>query len=163
QDRFKSEIVDQDNYVLSLARYIHQNPVKAGIVQKAADYRWSSYDSYLNKDNYFVKMLDIDTILGLFSDDRNIAINKYREFMNENSKEVFVDLNEDIEVMDEEVAREIFKQMLIGQGLKVEKGVKGNIYDSLIKDFRVRTNLSTRKIADITGLNKDRVNKILRS
>jgi len=32
QDRFKSEVIEQDSYILSLARYIHQNPVKAGIV-----------------------------------------------------------------------------------------------------------------------------------
>ncbi|WP_207707732.1 hypothetical protein [Alkaliphilus serpentinus] len=48
QDRFKSEVVEEDNYVLSLARYIHQNPVKAGIVKKAAAYGWSSYNCYLN-------------------------------------------------------------------------------------------------------------------
>ncbi len=35
QDRFRSEVVEDDNYVLSLARYIHQNPVKAGIVNQA--------------------------------------------------------------------------------------------------------------------------------
>ena len=41
QDRFKSEVIEQDSHILCLARYIHQNPVKAGIVQKAADYKLS--------------------------------------------------------------------------------------------------------------------------
>ncbi|MHB1125422.1 MAG: transposase [Bacillota bacterium] len=160
QDRFKSEVVEQDNYVLSLARYIHQNPVKAGIIRKAADYRWSSYNSYLNKNNYFVKMLDTDIVMDLFSDDRKVALKKFEEFMNENTKESFIDLDKDIEIMDEEAARKLFERMLIGQGL--EKGVKMQPSDTLIKEFRDKTNLPIRKIAAITGLKKDRVNSILR-
>ncbi|MDI6601193.1 MAG: hypothetical protein QME46_05370 [Thermoanaerobacteraceae bacterium] len=77
QDRFKSEAVEQDSYVLSLARYIHQNPVKAGIVEKVADYKWSSYGCYLNDNNYFTKMVDTDTILGLFSEDKKAAVKKF--------------------------------------------------------------------------------------
>jgi len=42
QDRFKSEPVDDDPYFLTVIRYIHQNPEKAGISRKE-DYRWSSY------------------------------------------------------------------------------------------------------------------------
>jgi len=51
QDIFRSEVIEQDSYLLCLARYIHQNPVKAGIVQKAADYKWSSYHGYPNGGN----------------------------------------------------------------------------------------------------------------
>ena len=162
QDRFRSEVVEQDSYVLSLARYIHQNPVKAGIVQKAADYRWSSYLSYLNKNNYFAKIVDIDAIMNLFSNDRKVAVKKFEEFMNERSTETFIDFNEEIEVMEEEAAKELFEQLLIGQGLEVDNGAKLRIPSDLIKEFRARTNLSIRKIAAITGLNKDKVNKILK-
>ena len=48
QDRFKSEPVDDFNYVATLFRYIHQNPVKAGIVENVDDYRWSSWHDYLS-------------------------------------------------------------------------------------------------------------------
>ena len=46
EDRFKSEPVDDNGYFLTLLRYIHQNPVEAGIVGQAADYRWSSWHDY---------------------------------------------------------------------------------------------------------------------
>jgi hypothetical protein len=45
----------------------------------------------------------------------------------------------------------------------VHQGGKVYFPDELIRDFRVKTKLSIRKIAEITGLNKDRVNKILKS
>lgn len=38
QGRFKSILVDKDNYLLELSRYIHLNPVRAGIVEKPEDY-----------------------------------------------------------------------------------------------------------------------------
>ena len=35
QDRYKSEKVENDEYLMTVIRYIHQNPVKAGAVKKA--------------------------------------------------------------------------------------------------------------------------------
>lgn len=41
--RFRSSIVDTDSYFLACQRYIERNPVRAGMVRCAADYRWSSF------------------------------------------------------------------------------------------------------------------------
>ena len=46
QGRFKSFIVQNDAYLTQLSCYIHRNPLRAGIVQRLADYRWSSYPVY---------------------------------------------------------------------------------------------------------------------
>jgi REP element-mobilizing transposase RayT len=46
QGRFKSMIVQNDAYLLRLSYYIHRNPVRAGMVERLADYRWSSYPVY---------------------------------------------------------------------------------------------------------------------
>ena len=43
QDRFKSEPVESDSYFLTVLRYIHQNPVKAGLCKKIEQYPYSSY------------------------------------------------------------------------------------------------------------------------
>ena len=43
EGRYKSSLVDTDQYVLACYRYIEMNPVRAGMVQHPADYRWSSY------------------------------------------------------------------------------------------------------------------------
>ena len=64
QERFKSEIVETDGYFLTVLRYIHQNPVKAGIIKSVADSKWTSYHEYTERAN----MIDIDFGLGSFSE-----------------------------------------------------------------------------------------------
>ena len=46
QGRFKSIIIENDAYLMQLSCYIHRNPLRAGIVKRLADYRWSSYLAY---------------------------------------------------------------------------------------------------------------------
>jgi len=46
QGRYKSILVENDYYLLRLSCYIHRNPLRAGIVNRLADYPWSSYLSY---------------------------------------------------------------------------------------------------------------------
>ena len=56
QSRFKSVLVEDESYLVTLSSYIHLNPVRAGIVQKAEDFRWSSAKIYLNnEDSAFVE------------------------------------------------------------------------------------------------------------
>ena len=50
QERFKSEPCNDMEYFTTLLRYIHQNPVKAGIVENAADYEWSSWSQDYLRD-----------------------------------------------------------------------------------------------------------------
>lgn len=50
QDRFSSQPVDNLDYFVTLMRYIHQNPVKAGITEHVRDYRWSSWHEYLGTE-----------------------------------------------------------------------------------------------------------------
>lgn len=46
--RYKSVLVSNDSHLLQLVRYIHKNPVKAGIVKNPEEYPWSSYKGYLS-------------------------------------------------------------------------------------------------------------------
>jgi len=50
QDRFRSEPVDDIEYFVTLLRYIHQNPVKAGIIENINDYPWSSWKEYSSEN-----------------------------------------------------------------------------------------------------------------
>ena len=49
QDRFKSEPVEKDAYLLTVIRYIHQNPVKAGLCVRPEEYPYSSWREYLTQ------------------------------------------------------------------------------------------------------------------
>ena len=52
QDRFRSEPVNDIAYFMTLMRYIHQNPIKAGLVDDLQDYRWSSWHEYASTSLY---------------------------------------------------------------------------------------------------------------
>ena len=47
QGRFKAHYVDKNEYLLQLSRYIHLNPVRAGLVKEAENWEFSSYCDYL--------------------------------------------------------------------------------------------------------------------
>lgn len=80
QGRYKSYLCDKDNYLLSLLRYIHNNPVRAGLAEDAGAYAWSSNADYLKGTKGIV---DTDKVLRLFSENPGIARRKYAEFMTE--------------------------------------------------------------------------------
>jgi len=158
QDRYKSEIVEDDTYALCLARYIHQNPVKAGLVKDLDSYYWSSYNSYVNDKNEWTQLIDKKTILGLFSENRSTALKEFVRFMSEDGDESFIDLMEDdTEILDNKSALEIFNN------LKKQYSLNSGSIDNLIKEFKNKTNLSVRKISLISGIHRNRIDRILKS
>jgi putative transposase len=60
--RYRSILVDGEAYLIDLVRYIHFNPVKAGLVRHPSDYRWSSFQGYCSEDRSW-DWLDQSTIL----------------------------------------------------------------------------------------------------
>ncbi|MFZ5351086.1 MAG: hypothetical protein ACOZCL_00030 [Bacillota bacterium] len=65
---------------MKLVRYIHQNPVREGIIKKAELYKWSS-DIYYGKN--ISSFIRIDMILKMLDEDKQAAIVKHKEFMEE--------------------------------------------------------------------------------
>ena len=61
QDRYKSEPVANEGYFFTLIRYIHQNPVKAGLCETPADYPYSSFARYFDADS----MIDSEKVLSV--------------------------------------------------------------------------------------------------
>ena len=65
QGRHKAFLIDSDEYLLQLVRYVHLNPVRVGLVRKPEEYRWSSHLAYLG--NELLPWLTTDFSLGQFS------------------------------------------------------------------------------------------------
>jgi len=80
QGRYKGFIVDKDKYLLALSRYIHLNPVRAGAVKRAEEYRWSSYQEYFYGPKSKA-LTDTDETLSFFSKQRAVAVKRYKEFV----------------------------------------------------------------------------------
>jgi len=86
--RYKSVLVCDDSHLLELVRYIHKNPVKAGLVKNMKDYRWSSYKGYLS-DSKTWNWLYKDYIFSMLTPKKRGCLIPFVEFMrDEDSEEV---------------------------------------------------------------------------
>jgi putative transposase len=81
QGRFKSPMVEKETYLLQLLRYIVLNPVKAGIVARPEDDRWTSYRATLGLTPA-PKWLAVDDVLMQFGPDRDLSRAAFRDFVN---------------------------------------------------------------------------------
>ena len=79
QDRFKSERVENKNYLLIVVRYIYQNPVKARMVHQPDKWRWSSCCEYYGRSTFPKNLLDGDYVLSMFSADSEVARRRFKE------------------------------------------------------------------------------------
>lgn len=83
QNRYKSIICEEDPYLLELTRYIHLNPLRAGIVgdlEELRHYRWAGHSVIMGRVERGWQ--DIDTVLAYFGKGRD-AVKKYEQFVQE--------------------------------------------------------------------------------
>ena len=80
QGRFKSILVDADEYLKQLSRYIHLNPVRANIVKRPAEYQWSSYPAFTGKAPQH-EWLEVDWLISQFGRKRKEAVKNYMDFV----------------------------------------------------------------------------------
>jgi len=84
ENRYKSVLCDEDNYLLVLIRYIHLNPLRAGIVKTIEEldrYPWCGHSAVIGKRE--CSWLDTDYVLAQFGDTKRKARNDYRRFVGE--------------------------------------------------------------------------------
>ena len=80
QGRFKSILVEEDEYLQQLSRYIHLNPVRSGMVEDLSSYPWSSYLVFIG-ENKKPEWLETDWLLSLFGKRPKTAVANYRNFV----------------------------------------------------------------------------------
>lgn len=77
--RYHALLVDADRYLLAVLRYVHLNPVRAGMVGGPADYRWSSHHNYLGTRS--TAWVSTRPALALFGSDAPRARAAYAAFV----------------------------------------------------------------------------------
>jgi putative transposase len=85
QGRYKAILVEKDRYLLELCRYVVLNPVRAGMVRLAREYRWSSYRATAGL-SATPELLCTDWLLAQFGVERTEAQRRYRRFVAEGVK-----------------------------------------------------------------------------
>jgi len=79
QGRYKAILIDKDNYLLELSRYVVLNPVRAGIVKDPKDWRWSAYQATTGHKG--ISCLTTDWILSQFDKEQKKASSLYQAFV----------------------------------------------------------------------------------
>lgn len=158
QDRYRSENIDSDRYLLAAVRYIHQNPLKAGLGPMET-YRWSSYAEYLNGSS---DLIEIKEVLSIISENEDKALNEFIKMHYENIEDKFIDIEENKRIdyynVNEYISNFLEERNLCLSDLK--KGENKSVVQELIQNLLCESNFSKRKIAEIIGLNREIVRKI---
>jgi REP element-mobilizing transposase RayT/ribosomal protein S25 len=147
QNRFKSEAVDDDQYFLTVIRYIHQNPLKAGIVKNIGDYRWSSFNEYNNN----VSIVDSEFVLGYFK-----SIMEFINYNNEKNDDMCIEYNEKKRWADEELKDHISTYPNISCLQTLDKETRNTIIKNIKKD----TGVSNRQLARILNIGRSILDNI---
>lgn len=154
QGRFKSEVVENDNYFKIVLRYIHNNPIKAGLCKNLQEYQWSSYREYIEKPT----IIDADFCLELFSSDRQKSIKLFKDFMTQENEDDCLDFEDYLRLSDDEV-RSIIKDMGINNISQLPK-LEIKLRNQLLKRIKKTKGTSIRQISRITGISKSLIGRL---
>ena len=146
QDRYKSEAVKNDKYLLTVLRYIHQNPIKAGIENDIRKYPWSSYNEYLAKN----VMCDTKFILSIFLEDEKKAIELFKKFNVQENNGKCLEYEERVRIDDTEATKIIIKVARVENTTQVQSLEKEK-RNKIIEELKNR-GLSIRQIERLTGV-----------
>lgn len=149
QDRYKSEPVEADSYFLTVVRYIHQNPVKAGMCANISEYAFSSYHEYENDVNQ--KLVNVDYALSL------VSRTQLLEFFEETNNDICLEISDTIRLNDEE-AKEIIKSVSNCAHSTQVQNLDINQRNNVIKILK-ENGLSIRQISRLTGISFNIVRK----
>ncbi len=152
ENRYLSEVVETDEYLVTVARYIHQNPVKAGLVDKAAKYRWSSYQQYIDAYSGKAVQINPDRIKKHFKTRAD-----FEAFMNIHKDDKCLDYRNTSKMTDDQLAAKIKKDYQIRSVQKLTREKR----DKLIQDIYKNERTSIRQVARVLGVSKGVVEKAL--
>ncbi len=155
QDRYKSEPVEDDAYFLTVLRYIHQNPLKAGLVNHIDSYKWSSYTEYINQP----KIVNIEFALKMFHQDKEKAIEGLKRFNQEPNNDCCLEMSAKRETLsDKEIRHLVLSKYHIE--LATLQNTPTITQDKVLKYLKELEGCSLRQVSRLTGLT---VNKIFKA
>ena len=142
QDRFKSEPIEDDAYFLTVLRYIHENPIEAGLCKKIEEYKFSSINEYLKQS----KLVDTEFVFSMLPKEEFIEFHKQEKI------ERCLDIESNHRLNDRE-AREI-----ILKSTKCKTSTDFQLLDKTKRNALIHKlylkGLSIRQISRLTGISK---------
>jgi putative transposase len=179
QGRFKAILVDKENYLLELCRYVVLNPVRAGMVKTPGKYKWSSYGATAGIVRS-PSFLTTDWILSQFGHRRGQAENGYKSFVQDGVKKSspWENLRGQILLGDDKFVlglepylkrahriREVPREQRFVERHSLEELFKGAVGKSkrnrLIRNAHLRYGYTLGEIGRVLGLHYSTVSKVV--
>ena len=139
--RYKSNVVEVDEYFIPLIVYIHQNPMRAGIVKNPINYLYSSYREYINGGNF----VDVKLAFDLIGKENWIKV--HEQFM-----EQMFDIDGCLKLTEEEIRQKIKKNVQNVEPQEIEALEKAE-RDKILHKLK-SLGLSIREIERATGISR---------
>jgi len=147
QDRFKSEPIETDTYLLTVSRYIHQNPLKAGVVKAPGDFTWSSYRDYLEGKG----ITDISFILSIFNNDKKSALAQFKTFTCANNEDECLEIKEPGRLITDEKLMEMIREKFRIKAKLINDQPREKM-EKILHEMLSVDGITTRQLARVTGV-----------
>jgi putative transposase len=154
QERFKSEVVETRLSFLKVLRYIHQNPLKAGLTDNVFDSKWTSISEYTNRAH----IVNTEYGLQLISPDLKKAIEWYRNYMQQPNNDLCMDQIVRVRMRDCQVL-ECLNQLGISSISELQQLSIGERNEKLLL-LKNLDGISIRQLARITGISKSVIQRV---
>jgi len=144
QDRFKSEAVEDERYLLGALRYIHNNPIKASLTDNIINYRWSSAKDYMHESVNLIDEIFMNYILNLFKSKEEFL--NFHRFFDDN---LYLDTKEEQDINIQSIIQHEIEQFSNDRGLIDQNQFTLDLREELARKL-VSLNLITNK--DVASL-----------
>jgi putative transposase len=159
QDRFRTENVESNVNLFRVIRYIHQNPVKAGIVKRSDEWKWSSCAGYYGKNSHPSNLLDVDFILKKLSTDITNAKQLFKEFNERRNNDQYLEDAVGGKRLSDDEARLEIKELLGPIEIAQVKSLPREKRNEVLRKVRCTKGLSLRQAARILGVSHNLIFK----
>jgi len=154
RDRYRCQVILTQAHLETCIRYIHNNPVDAGICKNMSDYDFSTYNQYINKDG----IINDEVIKLCFHnvEDYKIRLN-YTEF----SKD-FIDVDNEFGYKKWDDCEDVLKEIMKRESIKLE-----DINDlkkvEIAKEILKRCRITKKKVAELLRIERSKLTRLMKN
>lgn len=149
QARFKSRPINTRSQLLIVARYIHQNPVKAAVCNHPGNYNYSSFRGYFSND-----LIDSELILSEISKD------DFYSFNCEENDDLCLDIDDELPRLNDELAAKIMKKLSGCSNVTEFQALNVSKRNEVILNMHM-ARVSSKQASRITGVSYGVIRKVV--
>ncbi|KNZ43096.1 transposase [Acetobacterium bakii] len=153
QNRYHSEPVEDDRYLLTVSRYIHNNPLKAHMAASQAEYRWSSYRNYLDAYHGIITPIDAELMQSYFN-----QLSDFEKFSCEDNQDHCLEVSTFVKCSDDDIKALIKENQRYAGIMDLTKAER----NECIQSIHQATGGSIRQLSRVLGIGKRIIEKAIK-